>query len=490
MLSRRKVLAIGGAVSGATLAGVFRSAQGAKVTYDEHHGMVMPDSQHWVEVTDAPVTPFSVPMPIPSVLSPTSTANGTDTYRIPIVNTTTEIIPGLKTPVTTFGGSFTGPMVKAKVGRPVSITFDNRLAEEANVHLHGGHNPSSSDGFSMDLIAPKTKRVYHYPNLQQGATLWYHDHAHGFEDVHVYAGMHAFYLLQDPAESRLCLPNGPYDVPIMIRDAQIDESGAMIKQDPDQRKVLIANGKAQPYFPVAARKYRLRLLNGSIYRWLTLSLDGAEMIQIGSDGGLLPTPVSRTELPMSPAERAEIVVDFSHYPVGTKLVLSDTIGPVMRFDVTRTASDDSKVPDTLVSMPSPSPSPATTVRDFALSMDPDNPSHYINGNTFDPDRVDVTVKRGSTEIWRVTNKDTDFGGEPGVTLNHNFHMHLVQFRVLDRDGGPPLPGESGWKDTVPVYPGETVRLQVTFGDYTGRYLYHCHMIEHSAYGMMGRYDVV
>jgi spore coat protein A, manganese oxidase len=123
-------------------------------------------------------------------------------------------------------------------------------------------------------------------------------------------------------------------------------------------------------------------------------------------------------------------------------------------------------------------------------MDPDNPAHYINGKTFDPNRVDVSVRRGATEIWRVTNKDTDFGGEPGVTLDHNFHLHLVQFRVLDRDGKPPLPGESGLKDTVPVHPGETVRLQATFSDYPGRYLFHCHMIEHSAYGMMGRYDVV
>jgi spore coat protein A len=488
VLSRRKVLAIGGVVSGATLAGVFRSAQGADVSYDEHHGMVMPRSQPWREVTDAPVTPFTVPMPVPSVLSPTASHDGTDFYRIAIRTANAEIIPGLKTPVITFGGSFVGPTICARVGRRVSVTYDNRLSEAANVHLHGGHTPSASDGFSMDFIDPGTQRVYEYPNLQRGATLWYHDHAMGYEDTHVYRGMHGFYLLDDPAERRFNLPDGAYDVPIMIRDAQIDTTGEMIKQDPDARRVLIANGKAQPYFQVAARKYRLRLLNGSIYRFLTLSLDGAEMIQIGSDGGLLPAPLSRTVLPMSPAERAEIVVDFSRYPIGTKLVLSDTIGPVMRFDVTHHAADQSHVPDTLV--PLPSLPAATVTRDFALSMDPDNPAHYINGRTFDPDRVDVSVRRGATEIWRVTNKDTDFGGEPGVTLDHNFHMHLVQFRVLDRDGKPPLPGESGLKDTVPVRPGETVRLQATFSDCPGRYLYHCHMIEHSAYGMMGRYDVV
>ncbi len=492
MLSRRKALVVGGVVSGATLAGVFRDrfgvAQGAQVTSTEHNGMVMYRAKGVKAAADAPVVPFQHAMPVPPVLAPTSTSGGVDRYNIAIRNANAEIIKGLTTPVTTFNGSFVGPTIKAKIGRTVQVTHTNQLSEAANVHLHGGHNPSASDGFSMDLINPGASRVYTYPNMQRASTLWYHDHAHGLEDIHVYAGMHAFYLLQDPAEDRFCLPSGQYDVPIMIRDAEIDTTGALVKQDPEQRKVLIANGKAVPYFQVAARKYRLRLLNGSIYRFLTLDLQGAEMIQIGSDGGLLPAPVSRTQLPMSPAERADIVVDFSKYPVGTKLVLSDTIGPVMRFDITRSAADNSQVPSTLV--PLPSLTPAVAVRTFKLSMDPDNPNHYINGKEFDPNRVDVTVRKGSTEVWQITNTDTDFGGEPGVTLNHNFHMHLVQFRVLSRNGKPPLPGESGLKDTVPVYPGETVQVQATFSDYTGRYLYHCHMIEHSAYGMMGRYDVV
>lgn len=139
----------------------------------------------------------------------------------------------------------------------------------ANVHLHGGHVPADSDGHPMDLIAPGSSRLYDYPNRQVGSTLWYHDHSHHTESEHVYRGMHGLYLIEDDDERRLGLPRGRYDVPIMLRDAKLDGAGTLVVGPPPDRPTTLANGVAQPYFPVAARKYRFRLLDCSTTRSLS-----------------------------------------------------------------------------------------------------------------------------------------------------------------------------------------------------------------------------
>jgi spore coat protein A, manganese oxidase len=181
----------------------------------------------------------------------------------------------------------------------------------------------------------------------------------------------------------------------------------------------------------------------------------------------------------------DIVVDFSGYRVGSHVVLYDVTGPVLRFDVTRHAPDPSRVPDTL--RPLPALGTATVERDAAFRFDLSNPTQaigLINEKTYDPDRADFVVKRGTTEIWRIRNDDVEFA------LPHTFHMHLEQFRVLDRDGLPPRPEDTGLKDTVFVAPGETVRIQVTFTEYLGTYVYHCHYLWHSSAGMMAQLEIV
>jgi spore coat protein A, manganese oxidase len=427
--------------------------------------------------------PFSVRMPVPSVLQPVATTSTTDVYRMDIKPATVEIIPGLRTEVLTFGGQFPGPTIRARTGRRVAITCTNRIGEPANVHLHGGHVTPSNDGHPMDVIANGASRLYDYPNRQQGATLWYHDHSHHTEDQHVYRGLQGFYLIDDPSEATLGLPTGAYDVPIVLGDALIGTDGTLIYDTPDTRTTLMANGKQQPYFPVAARKYRFRLLNGATERIFRLNLGGEVMTQIGTDGGLLPAPVLHTELLLSSAERADLVIDFSRYPVGTQLVLADTSGPLLRFDVTRTASDNSKLPDEL--RPLPTLRTAAVERDIALTFDVSGtPTGLVNGKPFDPNRVDFQVKRGSTEIWRIYNGDGQFNAD------HNFHLHLEQFRVLDRDGNPPWASDAGRKDTVAIPPDTSVRIQTTFTDYLGKYVYHCHFLGHSSVGMMAQMEIV
>ncbi|WP_206434733.1 multicopper oxidase family protein [Streptomyces sp. ADI91-18] len=419
-----------------------------------------------------------------------STRGDADVYELPMKPAKTEIFPGHPASVLTFGGQFIGPTIRAKAGRTVKVKYINQLDRAATVHLHGGHVPPGSDGYPMDLIDPGKSRLFEYPNRQLGSTLWYHDHTCSKEAEHVYRGLAGFYLIEGPDERELGLPNGAYDVPIMIRDGRFDENGAMIFEPSPMPTMLHANGRIQPYFQVDARKYRFRILNATLHRIIELDLGGQEMVQIASDGGLLPAPLSRTKVMVVPGERVEIVVDFSQQSVGSKLVLTDVYSgasePILRFDVTRQSKDASTVPAQLRALPALPE--ATNVRDMKLSFSPSGEEFAINDKTFDPNRIDTQIKEGTTEIWRITNADpaeTPFG-----PVNHTFHMHLVPFRVLDRDGKPPLPGENGLKDTVLVRPGETVRVQATFSGYRGRYMYHCHLQEHSDIGMMAQMEIV
>lgn len=436
---------------------------------------------------------FTLPMPALPHLRPISTLGGQDTYLVTVKEVAREIIPGVRTKVLTYDGHFPGPVLRARSGRKVVVRHHNTLTTPVCVHLHGGAVAPENDGGPMDTFAPGTSRTYTYPNRQPAAPLWFHDHAHHMESEHVYRGLSGSYLLSDDTERSLRLPGGPYEVPIALRDARFDDAGQLVYEMDDVfgRTTILANGRPAPYLEVAARKYRFRLLNSSNMRFFRLRLsNGGQMIQIGTDGGLLERPFTTDTVQLSPAERADVVVDFSRYPLGTQIVLENTLGPgtpdqvgnVLRFDVVRTAHDPSRVPDTLRRLPA---MPAATVRrTVVLSMDEDggpDPRGFMDGRVWDPRRVDQTVAHGSSEIWTVTNANR--------TVPHNFHMHLVQFRILERNGAPVEPAEAGLKDTVRLFPGETVKLHATFDTYRGTYVYHCHLLDHSAMGMMANFRV-
>ncbi|MEU2613216.1 multicopper oxidase family protein [Micromonospora sp. NPDC007271] len=492
MISRRSLLALGVAAGTSAAVPLIQRAAanggpagGAGPAPHPHPGHGVTTDPGAVRAAPAGA-PFVAPMPVPPVLRPVRSTHDTDVYHMSMRAGSAQILPGLTTPVLGYDGRFMGPTIKARAGRAVMVVQHNTLQMGTAVHLHGGHVPASSDGHPTDLVNPGAQRVYRYPNEQRGATLWYHDHAHHMEAEHVYRGLHGFYLISDPRERSLRLPEGEYDVPIMLRDAHIDEQGALVWA-PDGapfRNIMIANGRAQPYFPVAARRYRLRFANAATHRYFRLSLEGADMVQVASDGGLLPVPVPRSDLLLSPGERADVVVDFGRFRVGTRLVLTDLHGgPVMRFDVVRRERDTSRLPDQLRKLP-PMPT-ATHERAVSLGVNHETLEFAIDGRSFDPDRVDTRIQSGTTEIWKITNTDTAYGG-----LEHNLHLHLVQFRVLEREGEPLRPGEEGLKDTVDIPPGRWVRLQATFGGYTGRYVYHCHLLEHSSFGMMAQMEIV
>jgi spore coat protein A len=445
------------------------------------------------------VTPFAASLPIPPTLAPYATDATTDYYQLTMRQAPLAVLPGLQTTVWGFNGQYPGPTIRARRGRRAVVRQTNALPAGLTVHLHGGHAPASSDGHPNDLIAPGGSREYIYPNSQTAATLWYHDHTMMATAPNVYRGLAGFYLLGDDVEDGLNLPSGEYDVPLLLQDRQFNADGSLFYPPPGSFEAvhgfngdtMLVNGAPQPRFAVARRKYRFRLLNGANVRDFTLALrNGAATVpltQIGGDGGLLPAPVVRNEILIWPAERIEVVIDFAAFPIGAQLVLvntqeTGTLANLLRFDVARDAADTSALPGVLRPIAPLNPAAAAATRPFALAFQPIRGAWVINGQVYDPGRIDFQTALGSTEIWT-------FQSPPGL-ITHPMHMHHAFFQILDRNGAAPPPWEAGWKDTVAVGPGETVRVIARFDNYSGPYVFHCHKLEHEDHEMMGQFRVV
>ncbi|WP_019358454.1 multicopper oxidase family protein [Streptomyces sp. AA1529] len=433
--------------------------------------------------------PFTVPLEVQRPIRPLRLA-GHDFYRLTTREADVGLLPGTATRIRSFNGRIS-PLIMAERGRPVLVEQVNRMDVPFSMHLHGGHTPQRHDGHPMYQLEPGERRIFRYPNEQDAATLWLHDHSHEQHAENIYRGLAATYLLTDEFERRLPLPKGRYDVALQLRDAQFADDGALVwdLHGFRERHTVLVNGRPRPYFEVAARKYRLRLVNTSNERVFSLRLgEDEEFTHIGTDGGLLPAPVPTRMLQLWPGERQEIVVDFARYGVGRRLVLGNAhpyegeAPEVMRFDVVRRAGDPSEVPETL--RPVPDLGTSAVEREFVMAFDPTTGQHLINGKPFDMHRVDIRPRLGVAETWKIVNGDGELG------IPHSMHPHLDGFRILDRNGKPPAAGEAGLKDVVAVPAGESVRIQVRFTEHTGLYMYHCHMLSHAQMGMMGQMEIV
>lgn len=365
-----------------------------------------------------------------------------------------------------------------------------------SVHLHGGHTPPTSDGHPYDLIPPGGVKTYEYPNNQIPSTLWYHDHAVDYTGRHVYYGLAGFYLMTDELEDGLPLPTGTNDVPLLIQDRLFNADGSLnypLSDDTILAGVLgdriLVNGVIQPYFEVGTRKMRFRILNGSNSRSYRLALSSGEpLIQLGSDGGLLSRPVTRSNIHLAPAERIDAVIDFSGYALGTSVRLTNELGvgalaDIMEFRVVRQELDDSCIPPTLREVePIPEASAGRT-RKFSVSDKLINGRRLltINGNLFSPDRIDAAPRLDEVEIWQLTNATYDA---------HPIHIHDIQWQILDINGQRPAPGDDAWKDTFLVPALGSVRVIGRFSDLTGVYVFHCHKLEHEDHAMMAQFEVV
>jgi spore coat protein A, manganese oxidase len=496
--------------------------------------------------------PFTQPLPIPPALNPIPSVPQatTDVYVISEMRGETEIVPGIRTPIWGYNGIFPGPTILARKGRPVSMTFTNQLppAEEPSaiiitapqdptkhpfldsstvVHLHGLNSDHFSDGYPDDgdghkhRVRPGELFTHVYPNneYQRCATFWYHDHSVHVTSQHVYRGLAAFYILQDEEEDALRLPGSPladpgrgygvFDVPLLIKDVMIANQeidgrppGTLVYNNCSHMgaygDIMTVNGKQQPRFDVANRKYRFRVLNGSDARQYLLSLRLATQVEdgpdqpftvIGADQGLLTSPVPTTEFHITPAERFEIVIDFSPYPVGTRLILVNKLiegfdprlSPIMAFDVTRVEPDTSEVRPVLRPPEHPADFAAPVqVRTFLFNREGGYWS--INGLQWDPARVDARPIVDTNEEWVLVNEAGGWG--------HPVHIHLGRFKIIEIKGRPPRPGElEGFKDTVWVGPNQTIRLVHQFWNFTGRFLFHCHNGSHEDHDMMTQFEV-
>ncbi|MEU8227943.1 multicopper oxidase domain-containing protein [Kribbella sp. NPDC048915] len=465
--------------------------------------------------------PFQVPLPIPPVKKPIRSDANADYYRVVQRTAHHEILPGLKTEVMGYDGLLPGPTFDVRSGRTTVVEQVNELDVPVAVHLHGGHTPAASDGWPLDLIMPTKgghgshgehgghqmaggdpttgKRVYTYPNTQRAATLWYHDHTMDYTAPRVYRGLFGLHLVRDDEEENLPLPKGDREIPLVIADRAFDEDGSFrypaAKDGPGVEQaymegvvadVTLVNGAPWPVHEVDAARYRFRILNASNARRYELGFDRgpATFVQIGSDGGLLDKPIEHQTLVVAPAERFDVIVDFSQYQPGDEVTVVnklDNDANVLRFKIARKAPDDTRIPDRLSSY-GVLPRPSGAVRREWRFRRGDAGGHRgwtINGKPFDPEVMQAQVKLDQDEIWTFV---TD--------VHHPVHVHLAPFQVLTRGGGHPSAYDHGWKDTVDVRPSEVVEVLVRFTAHKGKYLIHCHNLEHEDMAMMAGFETI
>src|SRR5262249_49842847 len=294
---------------------------------------------------------FRVRLPIPNVLRPVHSDSTSDYYEFTQEEAWTEIIPGVRTQIWGYNGTFPGPTIKAYRGRRTVVTHTNKLRRPSVVHLHGGVTRRESDGFPTDLTAPGEEGRYEYDNAGSAATLWYHDHSRHDAGRKLYMGLAGFYLLEDADSVNSQLPRADHDIPLMLQDRAVTTEGELAYDHHGHRgavgSVMLVNGAPWPILEVATRKYRFRILNASNAQPMRLALStGHSMVQIATDHGLLPKPIALKTIDLSMAERAEVVVDFGDYPINSRVLLENRLAngrlrQVMRFDVVRTERDDS-----------------------------------------------------------------------------------------------------------------------------------------------------
>jgi len=438
-----------------------------------------------------------------------------------------------------YDGSCPGPTIEAWRGKPLLVEWVNELPRQhlfpvdhtlhgaaadkpdvrTVVHLHGGRTGPESDGYPESWFVPGQSATCYYPNPQEAAGLFYHDHAMGITRLNAVAGLMGQYLLRDEFEDGLNLPKGAYEISLVIFDRSFRPDGQI--HYPVSGKTgapwvseyygsaILVNGKIFPYHEVEPRKYRLRILNssnGSFYR-LSFSPDasvtsaGLPFHQIGSEQGFLAAAAEMNLLILGPGERADVILDFTGH-AGKEVFLRTNVAMVMQFRVSSKKSADASVlPATLRPVARIPENTALltrelTIADYQNRLGRSNVM-LLNGAHWNMPETEKPVLN-STEIWSFINLTDD---------SHPIHLHMVRFQILDRRPfdlavyqltkkivftGPAVelaPGESGWKDTVRVDPMTITRIIVKFEGFAGKYVWHCHMLEHEDNEMMRPYVV-
>ncbi|MBJ8105998.1 MULTISPECIES: multicopper oxidase family protein [Bacillus cereus group] len=510
-------------------------------------------------------------LPIPSVLKAKDKHDNIPFYEVTMKEVKQKLHRDLP-PTTVWGynGMYPGPTFEVQRNHPILVKWKNKLPFEhllpvdrtihgaepdkpsvrTVVHLHEGRVRPENDGYpeawftrNFENVGPKfVHEVYYYPNCQRPATLWYHDHALGITRLNVYAGLAGFYLLRDKEEEKLNLPNGKFEIPLVIQDRSFYPNGELFyptqpghepppaPQPPPPidptlpnpsvvpeffGNTILVNGKVWPYLAVEPRKYRFRILNGSNARFYRIKLSSAQdFVQIGTEGGLLEKPIIVSEIILAPAERVDVIIDFSNHRGQSIILTNDAPAPfpngdppssnltqIMEFRVKQKLHkpDNSKIPKKLSCLEHLDPNDAVTVRKNLLVETTDEFGRLkllLNNLDWHQLPLTETPYNGTIEIWELYNTTPD---------THPIHLHLVTFQILNRatftgdpngpdlivgPPQPPDPSEMGWKDTVRANPGEVTRIIARFGPFIGIYPWHCHILEHEDHDMMRPYEVL
>jgi len=432
-------------------------------------------------------------------------------------------------PTPTYGinGVWMSPTIIVKKGDIVTLNVINNLNVKTTMHWHGLHVAAVNDGGPHQIINPSTTWSPKFKILNNAGTFWYHPHGAGQTDPQVSRGLVGFFIIKDSIEEKLNLPRtyGVDDIPLVVQSKAFDDL-QQIAIATDMDTALFVNGTLNPYFNAPAQVIRFRLLNGSSLRSYNFGFNnGQTFYQIATDGGLRDSSLALTRLLLNPGERAEILVNFtgmasqvlflksfaSELPIG--IYGADSVGDtnneiheykdnflngadfnLLKINiVAQTGTPVTTIANSLVPYIPFKIVSATKHRELVfdtlrlLPIDPPNRSEGpfgINNETFDMDKINEVVHLNTTEIWTLKNK---------TLVAHPFHIHDIQFSVIEKSGLPPTPSEKGWKDVVLVLPGDSVKFITkfeTFSDNTTPYMYHCHLLHHEDDGMMGSFLVI
>jgi spore coat protein A, manganese oxidase len=461
--------------------------------------------------------PFQAPFVTPPVARPVRRDATTDYYSMTMKARKVQILPGFpKTTIYGYDGVAPGPTIRTMKGRPIVVRHINGLPRNSfdnyrtwtSVHLHSSASLPQYDGYASDVTMPGQYKDYHFPNIQPARTMWYHDHGVHHTAENAYMGLAAQYHLHDREELGLPIPKGRYDVPLVIQDKIFAQNGDLIFDDQGQSSiygdVILANGRPWPVMKVERRKYRFRVLNASVSRSYRLRLStGDPFVFVATDGGLMPTPQQSREFRIGQAERYEVIIDFANYEVGERIVLQNLSNPnnqdfdstrqVMMFEVAGepTSLKNNSVPDVLSSgRDEYDPmkfTEADALRTRTMRFVRQHGEWTINGSTWaDVIESDYEVALANpgfndVEIWELENNS---GG-----WFHPVHIHLIDAKILDRNGKAPFPYEKGPKDVFYTGEGETIRVIMKFGPQRGRYMFHCHNLVHEDHDMMNQFWV-
>ncbi|HLR73509.1 MAG TPA: multicopper oxidase domain-containing protein [Pseudogracilibacillus sp.] len=432
-------------------------------------------------------------LPIPPLLKDHDPDPNKAEFHLNAQNATKEFVPGKKTETMGYNGDYLGPVIRVRKGEEVSVKVKNELDDVTTIHWHGLEVDGDQDGGPHSGIQPGESWSPEFKIEQPATTLWYHPHPEQETGKQVYKGLAGLFLIEDEVSDSLDIPKeyGVDDVPLVLQDKRFNSDegidynlGMRDVMNGLQGDTMLVNGAVNPFLEVPRGMMRLRLLNGSNASVYELNFNNHQSFhQIASDGGFLEKPEKMDKIVLGPAERAEILVDFSDLKKGEAVQLNNKESEFMKFKANDDDPKNYTIPSDLTSIEKMGPDQAVKTRKFAFEGM--GPRVNINGKQFDAGRIDEELKINDTEIWEITNESGM--GMMGEMI-HPFHAHGAQFQVLDRDGNPPPANETGWKDTVLVHPDEKVRVIATF-KHPGDFMYHCHILEHEDAGMMGQFKI-